>query len=81
MAKRISQEPTALGEKKHRVQLDFSTRTVSQLDDLVKKLDASSRAEVLRMALNLLDRKMGEGTTIMIKYKDSGTIETLRLIY
>lgn len=41
--------------KKQRLQFDFSQDAVEQLDELVGRVQASSRAEVIRRALMLLD--------------------------
>ena len=42
--------------EKRRLQFDFSDEAVQRLDKLAVDLDASSRAEVVRRALALLDR-------------------------
>ena len=42
--------------KKRRLQFDFSEEAVQRLDFLVEELDAASRAEVIRRALELLDQ-------------------------
>ncbi len=53
-----------------RVQLDFTQRTMNQLKRLQDRLDASSRAEVIRKALNHLDAIVSlidEGAKISVK--------------
>ena len=41
---------------KHRLQFDFSDQGLKALDRLKDKIDAGSRAEVVRRALALFDR-------------------------
>jgi metal-responsive CopG/Arc/MetJ family transcriptional regulator len=41
--------------EKHRLQFDFSEKATQRLDEMVEQLHASSRAEVVRKALALLD--------------------------
>ena len=38
---------------KHRVQIDMSSRALNQLDEIRKRIDAGSRAEVVRNALRV----------------------------
>lgn len=42
-------------QRRHRLQLDVSDGALKRLDDLQQQLEASSRAEVVRRALALLD--------------------------
>jgi hypothetical protein len=46
--------------EKIRVQFDFNKQSLENLDSLVKALNASSRAEVLRRALTLLAEAIDE---------------------
>ncbi|MDP3772139.1 MAG: hypothetical protein Q8Q94_02035 [bacterium] len=53
-----------------KIQLDVSQRTFDQLNRLQSQIDASSRAEVVRKALYMLDwlvSKINEGSEIMTK--------------
>jgi hypothetical protein len=55
---------------KRRLQFDFSEDAVTRLDELATRLDASSRAEVVRRALLLLDRVMDAekaGGTVLVR--------------
>lgn len=52
---------------KTRVQLDMSERAVEQLDALRDRLDAASRAEVVRRALKLLDAATADGAEIVLR--------------
>ncbi len=59
--------------KRYRIQLDLSQRTFDQLDRLQTRLDAGSRAAVIRKALNHLETTISyidEGTEIKIKRPD-----------
>lgn len=47
--------------KKIRLQFDFSPEWVARIDALVKRFDASSRAEIVRRALDLLDHVTKDG--------------------
>jgi hypothetical protein len=42
-------------EQKHRLQLDFSSASVDQLNALQQEMDLPNRAEVIRQALRLLN--------------------------
>ncbi len=62
-------------EKKYRVQLDFSEEALEDLNMLQKKLNASSRAEVVRSALGVLrwtTNHLIAGDKIVVKTKDGG---------
>ena len=43
-----------MAESKVRIQLDFSGKAVAELDDLKQKVEAPSRAEVIRNSLRWL---------------------------
>ena len=65
--------------QKHRVQLDFSAEALDRLDLLMEKMDAASRAEVVRHALGLLDwmvDRLTDGHRIMLK-KTTGQAEAV----
>lgn len=55
---------------KHRLQFDFSESATKRLDELVDKFQASSRAEVVRKALVLLEhvaKAQADGAEIIIR--------------
>ena len=62
--------------KYHRVQLDFSGEAINELEALRKKLNAASRAEVIRSALGVLRwaaNHVYEGNKIKVeRKKDEG---------
>ncbi len=65
-------------EKKYRVQLDFSEKTLRELDELQSKLNAASRAEVIRNALGILrwaTRHLMEGNKILVERSDGKQTE------
>jgi len=65
--------------EKHRVQMDFSAEALRRLDLLQDKMDATSRAEVVRHALGLLDwvvDRLREGHGIMLQ-TPTGQVETV----
>ena len=41
--------------EKERLQFDFTDDTIKTIDTIKDKIDASSRAEVVRRAINILD--------------------------
>lgn len=53
-----------------RFQIILSAETVDRVDSLKEKLDYSSRADVLRSAVRLLELAMTEGNEIWIKDKE-----------
>jgi hypothetical protein len=64
---------------KHRVQLDFSAEALDKLNRLMAKIDAASRAEVVRHAFGLLDwmvDRLREGDKIMLR-TPAGELETV----
>jgi hypothetical protein len=66
-------ETPATKEAKYRVQLDFSEEAFQELNALQKKLQASSRAEVVRNALGVLrwvTKHLIAGDTIVIEKAD-----------
>ena len=59
--------------EKHRLQFDFSEKATQRLDEMVEKLHASSRAEVVRKALALLDhvsQAQEQGGEVIIRTGD-----------
>jgi hypothetical protein len=60
-------------ENKYRVQLDFSEEAFNELNDLQKKLNATSRAEVVRNALGVLrwvTNHLSAGNKIVVEKKN-----------
>jgi len=49
----VESETLAQGSQKRRVQLDLSAKMCSLIDRLVERMDASSRAEVVRRAVSV----------------------------
>jgi hypothetical protein len=66
-----------MSKNKTRIQFDFNDAQLALLDDLVDRMNASSRAEVVRRALHLLD--MVERGTLMMVDVD-GNVHTVRII-
>jgi hypothetical protein len=65
-------------EKKYRVQLDFSEEAFEELNKLQKKLDSSSRADVVRNALGVLRwviKHVDEGDKIFTERSDGSRTE------
>lgn len=59
--------------ERKRLQFDFAPEAANRLDDLVRLLGASSRAEVVRRALLLLDHastQQARGGTLQIAWPD-----------
>lgn len=66
-------------ENKYRVQLDFSEPAFRELEKLQSKLNASSRAEVVRNALGVLrwlTDNLTAGNKVVIERKDGKRAET-----
>ena len=64
---------TTTDGKYRRVQLDFSEEAFNDLNELQKKLNASSRAEVIRNALGILrwaTNHLLKGNKIKVERKD-----------
>jgi metal-responsive CopG/Arc/MetJ family transcriptional regulator len=70
---------TAVAIKKIRVQLDFSEEAFNELNDLVSKLHAPSRAEVIRNALGVLKwmykKKVEQGLDVVAIGTDERVFE------
>lgn len=66
-------------DDKNRVQFDFSKEGLAALDELQKKMDAGSRAEVVRRALSLLDYAVKCRGQVYI-HREDGTHERLHVL-
>ena len=69
----MEERQLAKGKDKYRVQLDFSEEAFAELNELQEKLNASSRAEVVRNALGVLrwvTNHLLEGDKIFVERKD-----------
>lgn len=62
---------------KHRLEFDFSAAGLKKLDALKTRLDAGSRAEVVRRALALLDYVVELDVYVQ---KPDGTSERLQIL-
>jgi hypothetical protein len=61
----------------NRVSFDFSKEGLRGLNDLVKRLDADSKAEVVRRSLALMDYATKDGEAIVIVRFPDGSERTL----
>lgn len=71
-------DESGVHDKKRRLQFDFSGEAVTHLDELVKDLNATSRAEVVRRALSLLSRvtvHINDGGAVILRSKDGSQEE------
>ena len=62
-----------MDEKKVRMEFDFTQVAADKLEELRRRIDAGSRAEVVRRALSLLDYATGEevnGSRVVIRRPD-----------
>jgi hypothetical protein len=70
--------PSGITEGKYRrVQLDFSEEALAELNELQRKLNASSRAEVIRNALGVLRwaaSHIMDGDKIKVERKADGEL-------
>lgn len=55
---------------KHRLQLDLSPAALETLDQMKKRLDAPTRAEVVRRALHLLDYVSARRGSVVLRGED-----------
>jgi hypothetical protein len=65
-------------DRKYRVQLDFSAEALRELEDLQKRIAASTRAETIRNALTVLRwvvDKREQGYDIVALGKDAHIVE------
>ncbi|HLZ60645.1 MAG TPA: hypothetical protein VKR06_27175 [Ktedonosporobacter sp.] len=68
--------------EKERVQLDFSTDAIHRLDLLKNQLDTTTRAEVIRLALRLLEwfvTETGEDDTIEVTNKEGKVLTRFKV--
>ncbi|MHC4663039.1 MAG: ribbon-helix-helix protein, CopG family [Planctomycetota bacterium] len=68
--------------EKKRLQFDFTLEAVDRIDELAGKLNASSRAEVVRRALSLLEHVIdvaSDESVVMVKDKSGNLREVLIL--
>lgn len=66
------------GGQYRRVQLDFSEEAFNELEEMQKRLHASSRAEVLRLGLGLLrwlESHINEGHKIKVEKREGELTE------
>lgn len=69
--------------EKTRVQFDFNQESLDRLDDLVKTLDVSTRAEVIRRALSLFTTLLPElksGSELVLRDKKGKETRVMALI-
>jgi Arc/MetJ-type ribon-helix-helix transcriptional regulator len=67
---------------KARVQFDFSKESLDKLDEIVKSVDASTRAEVIRRALTLFTEILAaesRGAKVLFREKDGTLIQLMPL--
>jgi hypothetical protein len=65
-----------------RVQFDFSKESLTKLDEIVLRVNASTRAEVIRRALTLLTEVLeaeGRGAKMLFREADGTTIQIMPL--
>lgn len=63
--------------KKTRLQFDFTQKQVEEIDDYAERLDASSRAEVMRKALAVLGFMLDARATGKTVYVQDGSGESI----
>lgn len=69
-------------DKLRRVQFDFSKQSLERLDEIVKEVNAATRAEVIRRALTLYTEVLAadqRGAKICFQEKDGKQIHLLPL--
>jgi metal-responsive CopG/Arc/MetJ family transcriptional regulator len=69
-------------DARRRLQFDFSDRAVERLDEMVQLMGASSRAEVVRRALLLMDHvlvQQSHGSTLQL-ISPSGKAERVLIL-
>jgi hypothetical protein len=82
MKKAHGQPDFASDTKKARIQLDFAPDALNRLERLQHKLEAASRAEVIRRALGLLEWVINheeEGERLLLERKDGMIVPVLLL--
>ncbi|HEV2705900.1 MAG TPA: ribbon-helix-helix protein, CopG family [Pyrinomonadaceae bacterium] len=79
MVKKTSNKGTT---EKARVQFDFSKEALDKLDEIVEKVNASTRAEVIRRALTLFTEVLAaeqRGAKVLFREKDGTLIQLMPL--
>lgn len=77
----MSKENKIINEKV-RVQFDFNKESLEKLDEIVKTINASTRAEAIRKALTLLTELIdaeGRGAKMMLREKDGTLVQIMPL--
>lgn len=77
--KKVSNKTTT---EKARVQFDFSKESLDKLDEIVEKVNASTRAEVIRRALTLFTEVLAaeqRGAKVLFREKDGTLIQIMPL--
>jgi hypothetical protein len=67
---------------KARVQFDFSKQSLDKLDEIVEKVNASTRAEVIRRALTLFTEILAaekRGAKVLLREQDGTLIQLMPL--
>lgn len=67
---------------KARVQFDFSKESLDKLDEIVEKVNASTRAEVIRRALTLFTEILAaekRGAKVMFREQDGTLVQVMPL--
>lgn len=62
---------------KQRIQFDFTPEALRRLEDLQVKMEASTKAEVIRNALKICDlfvNEFGPGFTVEVKDKEGNVV-------
>lgn len=68
--------------EKVRVQFDFNKESLEKLDEIVKTINASTRAEAIRKALMLLTELINaesRGAKMMLREKDGTLVQIMPL--
>lgn len=68
--------------EKARVQFDFSKESLDKLDEIVERVNASTRAEVIRRALTLFTEVLAaeqRGAKVLFREQDGTLIQLLPL--
>lgn len=79
MKKEKEEKPVA---EKARVQFDFSKESLDKLDEIVKTVNASTRAEVIRRALTLFTEVLDaekRGAKLLFKEPDGTLVQIMPL--
>ena len=69
-------------QAKARVQFDFSKESLAKLDEIVKTVDATTRAEVIRRALTLYTEVLNaqeRGAKIYFRESDGSMVQIMPL--